>query len=1007
VLDNTLKEKLVGLLYEGTEEQVRELLADHPSAYEETANVLRAHVALQDDRGRPLRQDGGAAPFSIPEHEVLGEIGRGGMGIVYRAIETSTRREVALKVFPPGASGLAKQRFLREAGIVARLRCPQITTLYRFGEAGGRLYYSMDLLKGQTLAELIESWKRTSPSERHAAAARLLAEVSAGLDLVHGQGVVHRDVKPSNIFVTSEGQAKLLDFGLARDLAAESLTATGGLVGTLPYMSPEQLRGTKHGVDRRADVYSLGATLYEACTLRRPYDAGDASPSLSEVLTADPDPPQTLEPAIPRDLCAIIEKAMSFEPSHRYATAGDLALDLRRFASGEPVSARPLSRWGRIGRRLRRRKRMVAWLAVAAMLLLAAAGLLSGIERSASRRRSTESALEQARAAIGDLEGLTAQLPEARRAAAQCDARLSTVDGYDERRELVSLRKAATDIASQARERSDAAVLALQRGLEADPKNSPLLALLDRILWDRYLEAEASQDEDATRQLRAQILSYFPGRVEHLRARGRLRITSRPARARAYLFRYEPEGWLLRPVPYHPERGALLAAKELPEATFRVARRPSASLARYGLRRGDRIVAIHGEILEPSGKQHISVDGESVALSGNRFFAKLDPSPYPIALEVLHEGDSVPTQVTLPRWLGVPNWHDLGPEERTRLDPVEKATLHLNAACDADLFPLAFLERGELGLTPLDAPQIDAGSYLLVLRLEGFREARVPFVVRRGETAELDVRLFRDEELPPDFVHVPAGCAWVGGDPAGFLAEEGRSVELPDFFVGRREVTGSEYFEFLSAPEVRAEIEAGAAHLLPVELRGDQRVPKYHRDPDGSYRPYDRTHQPAWSTRFVSCLAAHRFVRWKNDVEAARPGGPRWTFALPSADEIEKAARGADGRLFPWGNGFDWSLACTYRSTRSQGERCFAFPADVSPYGARDLAGNVAEFTRTDEMPPGEGAATAKPETMDCRVKGGSGFDGLEPFFHLGGHTRERKSTPSHRIGFRLVAYPR
>jgi formylglycine-generating enzyme required for sulfatase activity len=232
-------------------------------------------------------------------------------------------------------------------------------------------------------------------------------------------------------------------------------------------------------------------------------------------------------------------------------------------------------------------------------------------------------------------------------------------------------------------------------------------------------------------------------------------------------------------------------------------------------------------------------------------------------------------------------------------------------------------------------------------------------------------------------------------------------VNVGDYFISRYEVTSAEYCEFLNDPAVRAEIGAGTNAagmlLLPAEVRGNRRKLKCVVARDGSIQPPDNQ-EAFWGVRYVSRLAAERYVRWRNEREAAAGGG--WTYALPSADEIEKAARGADERHFPWGDSFDWCLTCSHRATESQASRRYRFPTDASPYDVRDLAGSLAEITRTDELPPGDDAKVTLPESYDCRVKGGSGFDDLEPFYHLAGHTRERKNEASYRLGFRLVAYP-
>jgi serine/threonine-protein kinase len=276
-------------------------------------------------------------------------------------------------------------------------------------------------------------------------------------------------------------------------------------------------------------------------------------------------------------------------------------------------------------------------------------------------------------------------------------------------------------------------------------------------------------------------------------------------------------------------------------------------------------------------------------------------------------------------------------------------------------------------------------------------------LLRRGESCVLDVTLIREEDLGAEFVHIPRGPSILGGDPEAFYPEPRREAGLDDFLIARRELSPEEYFQFLNDPQMQVEVESRSSHpyenLLPVDPNNGGR--RLWSRFEGEHAAYAYLLSEP-SVRGVSRLAAERYVAWLNDREQ-RAGGRR-RFALPSADELEKAARGADGRLFPWGNRFDWSLASTWRSNESGATREQGFPTDCSPYGVYDLAGGLAEFTRTDEDPPDK--QRDEPARIECRIKGGSWFDDLEPYFHIAGHTRERTRDPHLRVGFRVVAYP-
>ncbi|MBI4605152.1 MAG: serine/threonine protein kinase, partial [Planctomycetes bacterium] len=277
-------------------------------------------------------------------------------------------------------------RFLREAKAAAQLSHPNVVGVHGMGVEGQTPWYSMELVEGETLAEILARRRAGSgaspfgPGEEGLAGlagfARLaaaLAGAADGLQHAHEHGVVHRDVKPSNLICDREGKLRILDFGLARLEGQKSLTVSGDLVGTPLYMSPEQARRRKVEVDRRTDIWSLGATLYEMLALRPPFQGKDHQDTLSQIIEREPVPPRRLDDRIPRDLETIVLKCLRKDPAGRYGTAEALAQDLRRFARGEPVEARPQSRLERLAARARaHRGRLAAGAAIALLLALVA-----------------------------------------------------------------------------------------------------------------------------------------------------------------------------------------------------------------------------------------------------------------------------------------------------------------------------------------------------------------------------------------------------------------------------------------------------------------------------------------------------------------------------------------------------------------------------------------------------------------------------------------------------------
>ncbi len=319
----------------------------------------------------------------LGDYRIVRELGHGGMGTVFEAIQESLGRRVALKVLP-GTFALDPkrlERFRREARATARLHHPNIVPVYEVGEADGTHFYSMEFIDGPSLDGVIarrreeakeRGGRKDSSATDPAYIAQMVEGIAAlaeGLEEAHTNGLIHRDIKPSNILVEKSGRWVLVDFGLVHEEAAHTITRSGEMIGTVNYMSPEQVSRRK--VDARSDVYSLGVTLYEVLTLRPPFEGTSERDIQNAILFEEPPSPRKLNTRLTRDLETIVLHALETNPDRRYPSAGEFAADLRRFLRYEPIRAKaqsPLTRWVR---RARRHRGLVAASCVIALLVVA------------------------------------------------------------------------------------------------------------------------------------------------------------------------------------------------------------------------------------------------------------------------------------------------------------------------------------------------------------------------------------------------------------------------------------------------------------------------------------------------------------------------------------------------------------------------------------------------------------------------------------------------------------
>jgi hypothetical protein len=349
-----------------------QLLAAHPDLAAQLEGCLAGIEFVYRATGPAATE-----PASLGEFQIVREIGRGGMGVVYEAEQTSLRRHVALKVLRFGvvADEEAMQRFRREAETVARLHHTNIVPIFAFGCERGVHYYAMQFIEGRSLADVLDESQSYGTPLKADDVARWGLQAAEALAHAHQRGVIHRDIKPSNLLIDAHGVVWLTDFGLARRADEVTLTASGALMGTPRYMSPEQAEAVQRSIDHRTDIYSLGASLYELATGWPAFDSATPHGVVIQILTEEPARPRQLRPDLPRDLETIVLTCLAKDPAQRYQTAQALADDLRAVLEARPIQARRVPLVERVARYVRKRK---ATLGRGAVLVAATAALIVG-----------------------------------------------------------------------------------------------------------------------------------------------------------------------------------------------------------------------------------------------------------------------------------------------------------------------------------------------------------------------------------------------------------------------------------------------------------------------------------------------------------------------------------------------------------------------------------------------------------------------------------------------------
>jgi hypothetical protein len=977
-------------------------LANVPDASERLRKQIEsAYVLALERAGRDTTSN--TLPFqTLGGYAIKERLGLGGMGTVYLAEQSSLGRTVALKVIRSDLrdSETILKRFEREAHAVARLRHRNIVNVHEFGRDGEWDYIAMELVPGQSLDVVL----RDSPPEP----SQVLewgVELAEALAHAHEQGVVHRDVKPANIMITPAGRPVLLDFGLARMTGTEATRLTTGFAGTPQYAAPEQLIDDGDDVGGRTDIYALGVTLYEALTGQLPYESGRVEELLLRILREEPTPPRRVNPALSVDVETVILKMMEKEPARRYDSGWAAAADIKRLLNVQPVHAKRPGPWT-ITRKWMRRRPVVATV-VAAVLLGACTWVGVSIKNMLEDRAVARQLVSEARELVSALRTARLEIRPEERALREEEAALRT--RYHAPEEVEAFEQRVDLVAAYRRER-EAQAYRVQDLLRQAQRLHDAVAGTEEVQAALFLErveaARISGDTTLEGHYRRQLADVDPEgtRRAALESKGLVHLQTAPPGASVHLFRFD----ILRerapgaerrlvPVPVLPPGKVLPTGVVLGAPSLRVIRGAGE------IRQGDVILSVLGH--PGHDGVYAASDGE-VIRRGDRLVRAddrpirglwdVDPARLVEVRSLTYEREGKPFEVlAADRDVPFIDARGLVTQGGIRAsvytqEQVRTVQLPAGLGVRPTCAPRYLMASASVGTTPLEQPLVlSPGSYLLVVRREGYEEALVAVSVEPGSVIDRRVELFPTGTTPPGFVYV-AGDAGIGD---GTARPEGDH----SFWIQERELTTLEFLPFLN--------DRGRWHACgAVPEYQDVRPPAFRPDfaasqveaglvkavTDGSFilASQDVAGLPV---RNLTWEEAHAFARWCS----LRYGG---VFALPNMDEWMRAA-GDDGRAYPFGNDFrpTWVRSLVARPGPAgsyEFEPSARFPRDESSMGVYAMAGNVAEFL---DHAWGEASVGVK------YYAGGSAADARAGLFRLESGRGAFKRNRVAWVGLRLV----
>ncbi|MHC4777855.1 MAG: protein kinase domain-containing protein [Planctomycetota bacterium] len=868
------------------------------------------------------------------KYEFKAELGRGGLGKVVEAVDKDFGREVAVKLMLSGQTPSSVERFLFEGKAAGRLPHPNIVPIYEIGalqgDAGESPYFTMAKIVGRDLKAILQVLGEGDEAARknytRPRLLRIFQEVCNAMAYAHDHGVIHRDLKPANIMVGDYGEVFVVDWGLPKVVGQTgspeseaidgespvdpALTLDGQVMGTPAYMPPEQARGAISEIDPRSDIYSLGAILYEILTFHPPFSGESAKDVLAQLLNTDTVPPSkrvsklrssatkendrvsgagpsdwpTLDPESLPEASRLIEAGLLSIPSLPDPVPPEL----------DDIVLRALSK--------DREKRYESARDLCEDVQL----YLEGEKERERDHRQAMAKVAQGKALIEEMETLRAELETAEKVVEEEGEKIQPHWPAVKKEAFWTAQDRVKDLQRQVVQKFTEAGNTLQEALGFERRNPDARAALADLYWSRFLREEEVGDEAEMIHYEALVRQYNDGQYDaRLRGEGSLTVSTRafPCNCLSRGRTVAPHEWEV--AGYHPFSGRNLSGLEGAEG-----------LPDLEPKEPIRLKA-HGPDCRTEG-----LEGADAWLF--RFEEK--------------------TKVLLPRF----------PEgvraEGTARKAVPEAVID---RCFDIGSPFRPGEGLHLGRTPVKRITLPMGSYLLVIAGDDFHPVRVPVHIGRLAQEEADVTLYRSGEIPDGFVQIPAGKFIFQGDKliSYSLPKEMKVIE--DAFIAKFPVTCGEYLEFLNetaqmAPEEAARRvprkAAAAGPYWPVDEEGRYHIPSEEfigKTPEplrGRSSKLQETHtwwEKEWPVFAVSWEDLMAYASWKR-------GRTDSLFSLPHDVQWEKAARGTDGRLYPWGPGVDPTF-CNMSGSHEDGIRPVSvdsFPVDESPYGVRGLGGN-------------------------------------------------------------------